>query len=269
MAECGYNCLYIYTDWDKFITLTTIIYKQNTTDFTGGGIIIHLGFPFSELCRKHRLWFSRLNYWLGTKHISVSPKKTNWKYTASSWKCFYKNIHQIFTLKCANVTHLYLVFRNANGAFILKNLNQTPCSLNYIPLDACWWEPEGGSQSDSESEGGDQPSAENSASSGPRSTWLNKPRKNNPKKSDLKRKEDRKKEKKSATCSKLLFTAIWKELSSGVFFASTTRETPPKHKVEREKCEATGLCVCNQAPGFPINPCSTVQWYVNMDYYCF
>lgn len=53
------------------------------------------------------------------------------------------------------------------------------------------------------------------------------------------------------------------------FFASTTRETPPKHKVEREKCEATGLCVCNQAPGLPINPCSTVQWYVNMGYYCF
>lgn len=77
------------------------------------------------------------------------------------------------------------------------------------------------SQSDSESEGGDQPSAENSASSGSRSTSLNNPKKPDPKKVRLEeegRQKKREREKKNARCSKLLFAAICRELSSGVDF---------------------------------------------------
>lgn len=105
----------------------------------------------------------------------------------------------------------------------------------------------GGSQSDSESEGGDQPSAENSASSGSRSTSLNNPKKRSKK---VRLEEEGRQEKKRKK-REVLLTSFHRYLPRIVFrcwlfflfFASTARENPPKHKVEREKCEATGLCV--------------------------
>lgn len=113
-------------------------------------------------------------------------------------------------------------------------------------LDGGRWEAEGGSRSHSESEGGDQPSAENSASSGSRSTPVNKPKKRSKKRKSRGGRKTRKKREKPASCSSFLFAAICQVPSSGVHFffcASSAREKPPKHKVEREKCEATGLCV--------------------------
>lgn len=60
------------------------------------------------------------------------------------------------------------------------------------------------------------------------------------------RKEDEKKKRKTR---ELLLVSFHRYLPSPVFrcslffCASSAREKPPKHKVEREKCEATGLCV--------------------------
>lgn len=127
-----------------------------------------------------------------------------------------------------------------------------------------------------------KPVPENTTSSGSRSTWLNKPPKKRSKKVKTRRgrktgggekkREREKKQNKTARCSKLLFTAIWKELSSGVdfFFVRELREKP----LQSTKLRNVKLPACvffYQAPGFPINPCSTVQWYVTVDYcyYCF
>lgn len=95
---------------------------------------------------------------------------------------------------------------------------------------------------DSESEGGDQPSAENSASSGSRSTPLNKP---NTVQKKRPARGGRKARKKPQTRELLRTssTETCQHLSSGVDFFCAAREKPAKHKVEREKCEATGRCV--------------------------
>lgn len=116
------------------------------------------------------------------------------------------------------------------------------------------WELEGGSQSDSESEGGDQPSAENSASSGSRSTSLNNPKKTILKSKIRRGRKTRKKRKKR----EVFLTSFHRYLPRIVFrcwlffFSSTARENHPKHKVEREKCEATGLCVSTRLQDSPL-----------------
>ena len=86
----------------------------------------------------------------------------------------------------------------------------------------------------------------------------------------------REREKKNARCSKLLFAAICRELSSGVdfffpfffFVLRGKREKVQSTKLNVRKVKLPACVFQPQAPGSPINPCSTVRWYVNMDYYC-
>ena len=73
------------------------------------------------------------------------------------------------------------------------------------------------SQSDSESEGGDQPSAENSASSGSRSTSLNNPKKPDPKKVRLEEEGRQKKREREKKKREVLQTSVRRYLQRIVF----------------------------------------------------
>lgn len=115
----------------------------------------------------------------------------------------------------------------------------------------------GGRQSDRESEAVDLPSYENSASSGLRSTT--EQTKTNPK---VRLEEEG--IKKSWAAGWLDFT----RLSANNYFPVLIFLQALVYKVEREKCEGNRLV----SPRFqdpPLNPCNTVQWYVNVDYYCY
>lgn len=111
-------------------------------------------------------------------------------------------------------------------------------SVAPVPVDRLWWEPEGGSLSGSEREGGDQPRAENSASSGSRSTPLNDPTKRSKKvrlKEEGRQEKKCKKREKNKTKPRNQLLLSRQELSSGVnFFGAcfSSQEKPlQKHKV--------------------------------------
>lgn len=95
--------------------------------------------------------------------------------------------------------------------------------------------------------------------------------KNDPKSKTWRGRKIRKKERKKRGAPNLISPPSAKNCLPVLtfFFCEHCKRKASKAKSWTWEMWSYRLVCFNQAPGFPINPCSTVQWYVNMDYYCF